>query len=227
MSLPATHLFYIQKQFENKNLHPDFLLGNIFPDVRYELDIPREVTHSDITTPKALVAHIEKKIPLDLDSPQKRIIAGMFCHSFHDVWWRSNVYIETSNPYIKPALFLAEEWVCLSLLDKAQMKNKLLLVREHTISGINSNRAVSFVDNVIEHLNSLDMESSPLLEYWKLQKKWNKNDLDHIKEYAQLLLENKEYVRQTGSLRNAYWGKEVIESLREYAIQENESEKTK
>ncbi len=221
MSLPATHLFYIQQQFSDFNLDSDFLLGNIIPDVRYLLRIPRDITHFDIKTTEELSNKIQQITSKKLPLYQKKIIVGMFCHSFHDYWWRKGVYIQTKNPFIKHALFLAEEWLSFDLLNRQEMVSKLSLIQDHSISGLDNNQTTLFVKNIILHLMSANFLASPLLTYWKKIKKLSDNDMREIISLTSSLMKNPDFVRQTNYLKNDKWDKNVLAVLCEYAIQQN------
>lgn len=74
MASPIAHIIYGKKIFDTLpvNLYwPEFVVGTVFPDIRYHCNLPREATHFYNTSPD--------KIPLD-----SAFTAGRYIHSLID-----------------------------------------------------------------------------------------------------------------------------------------------
>ena len=207
----------MEQQLNQTNLDPYFSLGLVFPDVRYELGIERTITHPELTSEDRMLEHLFHKVPDEYSSDEQKIQVGMYCHVYHDYWWRDHTMPDTDDEIPRSAVHIADDMICFEFLDRSYYIDALQSVREASVPYLDSSQTPAFVDRVIAYLSSEEYDPSEIMHYWIKKKGWSQIEVDAVIATARELLLEKEFTEKIRHLKDSQWDSKILERISKFS----------
>lgn len=206
----------MEQQLNRTNLDPYFSLGLVFPDVRYELEIERTITHPELSSEDRLLDYLLHNISEDYLVHEQKIQAGMYCHVYHDYWWRDHTMPETNDEIARSAVHIADDIICFEVLDRSYYVKALQSVRKSSVPYLDSSQTPAFVDRVITYLSQDQYDPSQIMHYWIKKKGWSQMEVDAVIATARELLQETQFTEKIRHLKASSWDSKIIDRLSEF-----------